>query len=205
MAMALLSAAMGAYVHLYTTIWSGGLLSSLGVLGFGFALFSSHDDPKTRSTRMGYLMALALCSGLSMGPLLDMALFINPSIIPTAFLSTCVIFGCFTLSTMFADHRKYMYLGGTLMSMLSVLMMLSLVNLFIGSKFLFDIYIYLFLFTVCGFICYDTALIIEKNRMGEEDYIQHSLLLFIDFIDLFRILVVILTQREAEKDRKKRR
>lgn len=139
-----------------------------------------------------------------MGPLLQFAIMVNPTIIPTALLSTCVVFGCFSVSTFFADHRKYLYLGGTLSSMLSVLILMSLVNLFIGSQLLFSAYIYLGLFVVCGFIAYDTALIIEKRRMGETDYIHHALLLFIDFADLFRHIVVILTKKESEKERRRR-
>jgi FtsH-binding integral membrane protein len=146
------------------------------------------------------------CSGLSTGPLLDFALLVSPSIVPTALFATSIIFLCFTISTMFADQRQYLYLGGTLMSLLSSLLILSLVNLFIRSSFLYDVYLYVGLAVMCGFICYDTALIIEKRRMGDEDYIGHALMLFIDFIDVFRHLVILLSRRESERsDRKKRR
>jgi len=143
-AMALLAAALGGYVHVYTSILSGGLMSTLGTLGFGIALFASRDDEKNRNTRMGYLMGFAGCSGmlatilstqlsklfpskicvvlmsygcsrilgLSMGPMLDMALMVNPALIPTALLSSCLIFVCFSLSTIFSEHRKYLYIGG---------------------------------------------------------------------------------------------
>jgi len=204
MAMALLAASLGGYMHLYTTLLSGGLLSTLGSLGFAIALISTKDNSKNTNVRLGYLLGFSLCSGLSMGPLLQFAIMVNPSIIPTALLSTCVVFGCFSVSTFFADHRKYLYLGGTLSSLLSVLILMSLVNLFIGSQLLFSAYIYLGLFVVCGFIAYDTALIIEKRRMGETDYIHHALLLFIDFADLFRHIVVILTKKESEKERRRR-
>jgi len=204
MAMALLSASIGGYIHLYTTLMSGGMMSTLGTLGFGIALFATKDDPKNRTTRLGYLMGLALCTGLSMGPLLNVAIMVNPTLVPTALLSTCAVFGCFSLSTIFADHRKMLYMGGTLMSCLSVLILMSFVNLFIGSQLLFSAYLYLGLLVVCGFIMYDTALIIEKRRMGETDYIHHALLLFIDFADLFRHILIILTKKEAEKDRKRR-
>jgi FtsH-binding integral membrane protein len=203
-AMALLAASLGGYVHLYTGLLSGGLLSSLGAMGFGMALFATHDDGKNRNQRMGYLMGFAGCSGLSMGPLLEMAIMVNSALIPTALLSACVVFACFSLSAMFADHRKYLYLGGSLMSMLSVLLILSLVNIFIRSPLLFSAYLYIGLAVVCGFIMYDTALIIEKRRMGDQDYIHHALLLFIDFADLFRHILILLTKKEADKKRKNR-
>jgi hypothetical protein len=38
-------------------------------------------------------------------------------------------------------------------------------------------------------------LIIEKHHMGSRDFIMHSLDLFIDFVGVFRHLLVILTQK----------
>lgn len=217
---ALIAAAVGGYAHLYMHL-GGGLLSTLGTLGFGIALFTSHDSEKNRATRLGYLNGFAFCSGrlifirrtdalltrsvgLSMGPLLEMAIMINPALVPSALLYGGIIFACFSLSTIFADHRKYLYLGGTLMSMLSVLVMMSLVNIFLRSSFIFATYLYLGLLVTCGFVMYDTALIIEKRRMGETDYVSHALLLFIDFVDLFRHILILLTKREAERERKRR-
>jgi len=91
------------------------------------------------------------------------------------------------------------------MSCLSIMMLASLLNIFLRSQILFDLYLYGGLFVFCGFICYDTALIIEKRRMGEEDYISHAMMLFIDFVDVFRHLLIILSKREADSDRKKRK
>ena len=205
MSLGLITAAIGSYLHLYSILLSGGLISLLGTLGFTIALYSTPDNVTNRSTRLGYFLGLALCTGLSLGPLLDVVLFVNPAIITTSLFSTSFIFACFSLSTFYADHRQTLYLGGTLMSFLSVLSILSLVNIFFHSKMLFDASLYLGLFVFCGFICFDTALIIEKKRMGEDDYIGHAVLLFIDFISVFKKLLIILTQRETESDRRKRR
>ena len=91
------------------------------------------------------------------------------------------------------------------MSCLSIMMLVSFVNIFLRSKFLFDAYLYGGLLLFCAFICYDTAVIIEKKRIGDDDFIAHAMLLFMDFVDVFRKLLVILMKREAEKDNKKRR
>jgi FtsH-binding integral membrane protein len=47
----------------------------------------------------------------------------------------------------------------------------------------------------CGFIMWDTQMIIEKKRRGDSDYIAHSVDLFIDFIHIFRKVVILLTQK----------
>ena len=50
--------------------------------------------------------------GFSLGPLLGAVIEIDPSIIPTAFLGTCVIFVCFSLAALYSERRAWLYLGG---------------------------------------------------------------------------------------------
>jgi len=204
MAIALLSASLGGYIHLFTSILQGGILSALAAIGFAVALMATPDSGKNTNLRMGYLIGFSFATGLGLGPLLDFVMMVDPSIIPTAFLSTCFIFSCFSLSAMFSDHRKWIYLGGTLMSLMSVMLLVSIMNLFIGSRLVFQAQLYIGLFLVCGFIMYDTSLIIEKRKRGDTDYIWHTVLLFIDFIEVFRYLVIILTQKEQRKQKKQK-
>lgn len=58
-----------------------------------------------------------------------------------------------------------------------------------------QVYLYLGLFLMCGFVLYDTQLIIEKRRSGDKDFVIHSVDLFIDFIGIFRRLVIILSEK----------
>lgn len=48
---------------------------------------------------------------------------------------------------------------------------------------------------MCGFVLYDTQLIIEKCRAGNKDFVTHALDLFIDFIGIFKRLLIILSQK----------
>lgn len=201
-AMALASAAAGAYTHIFTDLFSGGILAALAGIGFALAVTFTPDNGKNRDLRVGYLCGFGFCTGLGLGPLLEMVILINPSIITTAMLATSLIFACFSLCTIFSDQRQMLYLGGTLFSLLSTLLMLSLVNLFVGSALLYQVHLYLGFLIICGFIMYDTAVILEKRRMGDEDYVWHAILLFIDFVDVFRHLVIILTQKEENKRRR---
>ena len=130
-----------------------------------------------------------------MGPLLDTVIAINPSIIVTALIGTVVIFGSFSLSAIFAERGRWLYLGGTLMTLLTTLLLLSLANLFFGSYLIFQAHLYLGLLLMCGFVLYDTQLIIEKRRHGNKDFVTHALDLFIDFIGIFKRLLIILSQK----------
>nr|CAD7421749.1 unnamed protein product [Timema poppensis] len=58
---------------------------------------------------------------------------------------------------------------------------------------------------MCGFVLYDTQLIIEKRRNGDKDFVAHSVDLFVDLIGIFRRLVIILTQREQRREERNRR
>jgi len=139
-----------------------------------------------------------------MGPLLDMAIHLNPAIVPSALMLTTMVFACFSAAALYAPDGKYLYLGGSLLSGLSSLLFLGFLNIFFRSQLLFQVHIYLGLAIFCGFIMYDTQLIIIKARHGDRDFIAHSLDLFIDFIQVFRKILVLLMQKEDRSQKKKR-
>lgn len=56
----------------------------------------------------------------------------------------------------------------------------------------------------CAFIVYDTQMIAEKCRRGDKDYVLHTMELFLDFVNVFRYLLIILKER-SDNDRRRRR
>jgi len=202
LALALMAAAVGAYVHVATDWLKGNVLCSLAAVVVLLILYATPDNGHNQKLRIGYLLTFAFFSGLGTGPLLDFAISINPSIIVTAFFGTCVIFGCFTIAALYAPDRKYLYLGGILMSLLTTMFWMGIANLFMQSRFVFMLNLYGGLALICGFVLYDTQLIIEKRRRGDDDFIWHSVDLFIDFMDVFRRLVIILASKEQRSKKK---
>lgn len=200
--MSMLSAACGSGVHLFTDVLKGGFLSAIASIGFLVALSMTPYDGKNQSKRMGFLLGFAFCTGLGLGPLMDVVVQVDPSIIPTAFFATTLVFVCFTLSALWAEQRSYLYLGGTLLSGLSILCFLSIVNLFVGAQFIFQVQLYGGLLLFCGFVLYDTQLIVSKCTRGDRDFVWHSVDLFLDFIHIFRRLMIILAQNKESKKRK---
>lgn len=157
---------------------------------------------ENQSTRFGYMAGFAVGTGLNLGPLMDIVIDIDQTIIPTAFMATSLIFGCFTLASLMSSDRKFLYLGGTLMSGLSMLLFLGILNIFFRSRLVFEVELYLGLLIMCGFILYDTQLIVEKRRMGSDDYIWHAVELFIDFVNVFRRIMILLANKENNKKRR---
>lgn len=115
-----------------------------------------------------------------------------------------MIFICFTLSALYAKRRSYLYLGGTLMSGLSILFLVSVLNMFFGSAMLFKAHMYTGLVIMCGFVLFDTQLIIEKAENGDKDYIWHCVDLFLDFVTIFRKLMILLAMNEKDKKKEKK-
>ncbi|KHJ75013.1 hypothetical protein OESDEN_25371 [Oesophagostomum dentatum] len=56
----------------------------------------------------------------------------------------------------------------------------------------------------CAFVVYDTQLIAEKARRGDDDYIWHAIELFMDFANIFRYLVVLLTEKKQRDNRRRK-
>ncbi|KAK3872983.1 hypothetical protein Pcinc_022005 [Petrolisthes cinctipes] len=201
--LATLAASAGGYVHLFSSLIGAGLMTSLGALGCLMWLMMTPYDGKNQIQRLGLLVSFAFFTGCNLGPLLQLSIMVNPSLIIQALLGTSVVFACFSLSALYAPRGHYLYLGGTLLSALSTLFWLSILNIFFGSRLLFQVNLYVGLAVMCGFIIFDTQNITEKARRGDKDYIKHSVELFIDFVAVFKRLLIILTDREAQS--KKRR
>nr|XP_046198085.1 probable Bax inhibitor 1 isoform X2 [Oncorhynchus gorbuscha] len=202
LALCMFVAAAGAYVHVITRLFQGGLLTIMGSLAMMVWLMMTPHCPQTEKKRLAILSGFAFFTGVGLGPTMDYIISINPSIIVTAFLGTSIIFVCFTLSALYAQRRSFLFLWGTLTSGLSILLLVSFLNMFLGSVMLFKAHIYLGLAIMCAFVLFDTQLIIEKAEMGDKDYIWHSVDLFLDFVTIFRKLMVILAMNE--KDNKKK-
>jgi len=73
-------------------------------------------------------------------------------------------------------------------------------NLFMGNPAIAGAQLWLGLVIFCGFVLYDTQLIIEKANHGNRDYVRDALELFLDFVQLFIRIAIILA-----KDKKKKR
>ncbi|XP_017761458.1 PREDICTED: probable Bax inhibitor 1 [Eufriesea mexicana] len=204
LSMSTLSAAAGVYVHMFTNLLRANLLTTLGTLGLLFALTVTPDNGKNQKLRLSYLLGFSFLSGLGLGPLLQLVININPSIVVSALLGTTIVFVSFSISSLLAERGRWLYLGGTLISLLNIMVVFSFISLFLHWSFIYQTHLYIGLFLMCGFVIYDTQYMIEKYYMGNKDFILHSLNLFLDFIGIFRYLVIILARKEMSASQRKR-
>jgi len=148
-----------------------------------------------------YLLGFGFLQGASLGPLISQAIRMDPAIVLTALVSTAVIFICFTLSALYSPRRSYFYLGSVLSSTLSVMLLMSIVRIFYPSSFMFSIELYVGLLVFCGYVLYDTQIIIEKANYSQ-DFVLHAMSLFVDFVAIFVRILIILMNREQKKEKK---
>jgi len=203
--MTLLAAAAGAFTHMKTNI--GGMMTGFACMGLMMLLM---QEPKQNTQkRLGMLLGFGFFKGCSLGPLIQHAMYIDPGIIITALLGTTTIFACFTASALIAKRRSYLYLGGALSSIMSFMFLASFMNMFFRSSGMYNLQLYVGLFVFCGYVLFDTQMIIEKAAGGDRDYLWHAIELFIDFVEIFYRLVIILMKNAQQKsnndDRRKRR
>ncbi|XP_059657654.1 bax inhibitor 1-like [Cornus florida] len=199
---ALVASAVGAYLHILWNI--GGLLTTLGCIGCIAWLLAT--PPNQELKRVSLLMATAVFEGASIGPLIHLAIEIDPSILITAFVGSAVAFGCFSVAAMLAKRREFLYLGGLLSSGLSILFWLQFASsIFGGSTAIFKFELYFGLLVFVGYMVVDTQDIIEKAHLGDLDYVKHSLTLFTDFVAVFVRILIIMLKNSSEKEEKKRK
>jgi len=198
LAATILTAAAGSVVYLKTFI-GGGLTSLVGILLL-FWLYATPRDEVTK--RISILLGFSFLQGLSIGPLIGATFDIDPSILTTAFFGTVCVFACFSASAYFAERRSYLFLGGILGTALTSMVVIGFLNIFFRSDLLFNISLYAGLIMFCGFVCFDTQLIIEKAAVGHKDFVSDALELFLDFIAIFVRLLIILSKNSKKKRKK---
>merc|ERR1711899_57059 len=101
--------------------------------------------------------------------------------------------------------RLSMLMAFAFLTGLGTLLFLGLLNIFFRSQLLFQAHLYIGLAIFCGFIVFDTQVIIRKARNGDKDFIAHSLDLFIDFVQIFRKVLILLMQKDDRDNKNKRR
>jgi len=155
-----ISACIGVGFNIYTGF--GGMFAFFGVLGMLFWL--QIDQKKTEwQRRLLMLCTLGFLQGTSVGPLFDMVIQVDPSIVVTALLGTTAVFTCFSLAAILAKRRSYLYIGGFLSSAISLLALFSFINIFVHSVQIFNAHLYGGLLIFTGFVIFDTQMIIEVN------------------------------------------
>lgn len=173
-----------------------GLAAIVPLMGLMYT--SKHTHSQTM--RAGLFAAFTGLSGMSMAPMLKMALMINPMVVPQALMITTGLFGTMTALSLFAKPGTALRMGVPLGGGLLVLMAAGVASMFVPITsawypLLHNVYLYggLTLFTL--YIAYDTQKMIDEYEMGQDDHLKHAVDLFIDFKAVFMRVLSMLMMR----------
>jgi len=174
---------------------------------------SSYSTPHTHilglPRRVWMVAALGVCQGASIGPLIQLALDIDPYIILTALALTGNIFICFTLTALYVPRRSTFAFASILSSSLSFLVLISFLSLFFPSFWFYKIQLYLGLLVFSGYILFDTQQVIDRAENGHVDgdiYVDDAVQLFTNLVAIFiRVLIILMEEKGKNNNKDKKR
>ena len=212
LAVTIACAAVGCLAHLRYQI--GGSLTHLISLGLSIAIAATSfsDAPPTSTWLKGVenshvlLAAFGFCTGASIGPLVQLALFVDESLILTALLLTANTFVCFSLTSLFVPRRSLMALAGFLSSSLTFLFWLSLLSMVWPTLWAFQLQLYLGLAVFCAYVVVDTQQIIDRadQSYGRAPSVtQDAMKLFTNLVAIFVRILIILIQNSGKQQQDK--
>lgn len=166
------------------------------------------------SAKIGMLMAFGGAVGASLAPLISLAADVDPALVLSAALVTVAIFGTFTFIAMLTSDRPMLYLGGMLMSALGWMFFAGMINTLLGARTLFmTVELFFGLFIFCGFVIFDTQVLLARadeklaagGRLTTDDAATAAVRLFLDAVNIFVRVLIILIRNSQKKERKERK
>ncbi|KAJ8379077.1 hypothetical protein AAFF_G00231680 [Aldrovandia affinis] len=159
------------------------LVSAIGSLGLIFALaIYRHQHP----INLYLLLAFTLVEAVSVATAVT---FYEYSVVLQAFGLTAAVFVGLTAYT-FQSKRDFSKLGAGLFACLWILIIASFMSLFFHNDMVELVFAGAGALLFCGFIIYDTHLLMHK--LSPEEHILASINLYLDIVNLFLYILRIL-------------
>ena len=200
LALTLIPTVMGAWVGVATgigSVFSGGLglvLFLVGTFGFIYAIEKTKHSAKGIAVLLGFTFFM----GLMLSRLIGMVLgFSNgTSLVMTAFGGTAGVFFLMASLATFIK-RDLSGMGKWLFVGVLALIVGSIINIFVGSSIGMMVISVMAIGIFSAYMLYDIKQIIDG---GETNYISATLALYMDLINVFQSLLLLLGIMGGEKD-----
>jgi len=151
-------------------------------------IFKRHDAP----SNYYLLLTFTLLEGISLGTIVT---FYDVDLVLKAFVITSAVFIALTVYTMQSKY-DFSTWGASLFALLWVLIIASMLQIFFWSEAVEFVISVAGAVIFCGFIIFDTHLIMHK--LSPEEYILASVNLYLDFLNLFLYVLRILQAMRRE-------
>jgi FtsH-binding integral membrane protein len=185
----LATVAVGAFCTQPTVL--PGMLAMLPALLIGGLIvgFIMAFARRTTGVNVALLYLYAAIQGAIVGPILTLVERAAPGIPLQAAILTATAFGGLSLYVLHTK-KDFSYLGGMLFVSLLGLLVAGIVMFFVQIPLLSTVYSLLGVLIFCGYILYDTSVIM--TRLGPEEAVAGAISLYLDFINLFWFILRLL-------------
>lgn len=179
-ALCMLNDNVRSFIHSNDWLLTCAFLLSIGIL------IALHIKKRDTPINFILLAAFTVIQAYTVGVVLT---YYNQAIVLQAFGLTLAVASGITAFT-FQTKRDFSFLGVGLFSGLIVLLVVGVLQVFIGSNILELVISSFGAFLFCLFIIYDTQMLMEK--LSPEEYILATINLYLDIINLFIYILRIL-------------
>lgn len=121
-----------------------------------YFMYQTHNRQNPEATRIGYMLAAACALGFMAGPAMHHIAEVQPQILTQGVVYSGTAFGSFSAVALFSQRRSWLFLGGIISTMISVLFMYQLVGMLSGGNIFGIGYLMCTLFVTCLWIIFDT-------------------------------------------------
>ncbi len=171
------------------------------LIAYLVAFFAVYAVRKVPVVNVLALLAFTFVSGLTLSPLLAYTLVakglaVGLANIMTAFVGTTLAFGGLSAYVLIS-RKDFSYLGGFLAAMMLGIIGFVLCTWLFGAMWSPGVWIafnVVGLGVMCGFVLYDTSMIL--HHYAEDEYVMAAMALFLDFILIFKYLLRLLNSRD---------
>ncbi|KAF2858972.1 hypothetical protein K470DRAFT_259259 [Piedraia hortae CBS 480.64] len=184
-------------------VMGAGLVGSIGSM-----MACQMTPPENYMVKYGLFATFNLTQAALLSPLF----FFSPALLAKAGLYTVGMMGSIAVVGATAKQEKYLYLGAPLLAGVAVVALSGLAPLVLpttaGRALMWsqNIFLYGGLAVFGGFTLYDVQKVLQHARMAERglikrDYVNESISLELDFINIFTRMVYILAMQQGQRRR----
>ncbi|ORZ37818.1 inhibitor of apoptosis-promoting Bax1-domain-containing protein [Catenaria anguillulae PL171] len=183
----------------------------LGAIAMVATLFAFQLVPRTKEylgTRRALLFAFAAIKGAHLAPLIAwVGIVSSPAIVPQAAMCTFLLFASFSLAAMYARRRSIVYTLGVLGGLSAVSLVLLFARLLFGVTMSYTAELFFGLLFASAYIVLDTQVMIHRAMQADlmhevtKEHLEmdHAVELYLDLIQVFVRVAVLLADKEKRK------
>ena len=195
-------ASLGCYLGILSGISNGAslVLGAFGAIALLMCALTTDRSLASRPRRTALFAAFAAAEGLALSPIARALSIRSPYLLFEVLFLSGAVFAAFACAALVSRRRAYVAFYGTLGSVASMLLMISLINVFfVRSTSVQNIELGLGLLLAVAFTAVHTQIIVERASVGgmEPDALADAAQLFLDLVQIFiRIAIIMLRKGE---------